>query len=274
MELKVVAVLAVVLVALIALGFFNLLPGLSKKTVQECEDQPGSLLKDVCYSLKARNEKNADWCNSVYSEAAKKKCLAQFKSTTPGSVASPSTGTEGQQPASGETPVPAGGSKPEAKPVPKTLAEAKVIDLMPAKAEYGSDYSVERDEEFGSGETGYAEGRLLALKKAEESGGSTAIEVKVIRFQSKSNAKDYFSKEKGTMKTDETTKAFDEGLGSTCFSIKFEGGVIQKTARVLCRRDEIAFTVFVENKDTSKSPDGYVKLFGQAIEARLDQAVK
>ncbi len=294
MDLKVVAVIAVVLVAIFAFNFLGLLPNPLKKTIAECEDQPGTLLKDVCYSLKAKNEKNLDWCNSIASEATKTKCVATVKAIQEGKpapsetppVETPSTPTPAPSdnpvtPPPAPSPTPAPAPKPVPKPAPKpapaptkTLADVKVADLVPAKADYGAEFSVEKDEDLSLSNAGFVEGHELSLKKTEESGGSTTIDVNVMKFKSISDSKDFFVLQKGTLHTNDTTKPFDFGLTSVCFAVKFEGGVIQKTGSVLCRKDLVAFLIFVENDNTSKSPDTYVQLVGRAIEDKISNALK
>ena len=281
MELKVLAVIAVVLIALFSFGFLGLLPNPLKKTVKECEDQPGSLLKDVCYVLKARNEKSYDWCNSISAEATKAKCTATVKLLIEGKPAEttpPETGGGTETPVEGapETPAvgQAGGQAKPPAPKPKTLADAKVADLVPKEADFAGEFKLETEGDYALSAAGYLEGKRQFYKKTEETGGSTTVEVKVLKFQSQTPVKDFFAIEKGKLPTSETTLAFDEGLKSVCYSVKFDGGVIQKTTNVVCRRDVIAFTLFIESKDTSKRPEVYIELFGKKIEDRLDNAVK
>ncbi len=282
MELKVLVVIAVVLIALFSFGFLGLLPNPLKKTVKECEDQPGSLLKDVCYALKARNEKSYDWCNSISAEATKAKCTATVKLLIEGkpaeTPAAPAGGEAPETPAEGSPETPAvgqagGQAKPPA-PKPKTLADAKVADLVPKEADFAGEFKLETEGDYALSAAGYLEGKRQFYKKTEETGGSTTVEVKVLKFQSQSPVKDFFTLEKGKLPTSETVLAFDEGLKSVCYAVKFDGGVIQKTTNVVCRNDVIAFTLFIESKDTSKRPEVYIELFGKKIEERLDKALK
>ena len=191
MDLKVVAIAALVVVGFFLFGFFGLIPNPIKKTVSECEDQPSTLLKDVCYTLKAKAEKNKDWCNSVSTEVAKAKCQALFKAPeepaetpTPSSGQQPSTPSDSNAPSkpSDGSPAPAP-SKPKPTPVPAGPSALSAKDLVPDKAGQG-EFSVDKDEALSLSDAGFVEGQLLALKKTEESDGTTTVEIKAAKFQS------------------------------------------------------------------------------------------